>query len=101
MILGNNTLEIQRMLNIDEQSYSTQRGLREVDQVLTILNNTLSKAFFTNISALTYFPSSSTVLHQKEGYREIYNAYIQSEVIARLNWEGGEDVFGAGKKSRC
>ena len=92
------THQVQQILEKRRSTYAIQRGLREVSEVLDLLDNILKRDFFIGISQLSYFPASSTVLHQKEGYREIFNAYIQSEAAARLKWEGSEDVFGAGQR---
>lgn len=45
-----------------------------ISEVMTIKRNRL----FQNVGKLTQFPTSSTVLISREGYRDIYNHYIES-----------------------
>lgn len=89
---------VQSLLEVSRRTYAVERGLKEVSEVLTILDQILANDFFTEVESLHHFPESSTVLHRKEGYREIFYAYLQSEVAAQLSWEGGEDVYGAGQR---
>ena len=35
---------------------------------------------------------------RKEGYREVYQAWLKFDMAARLVWHGGDDVYGAGQR---
>ena len=41
---------------------------------------------------------NSPILQRKEGYREVLNAWMKYDLAAKLIWEGGENVYDAGKK---
>lgn len=58
----------------------------------------LSEPFFRGVSQLTRMPLGSTALQRKEGYREILKAWTLWDTAAKLSWEGGDDVYAAGKK---
>jgi uncharacterized protein len=90
--------EIQERLLVAQRNYPIERGIRETEHVLTILDSLLAQELFREVGDLTIMPASSPVLAQCEGYREIFHAYLQSEVAAQLSWEGGEDVYGAGQR---
>jgi uncharacterized protein len=76
-----------------------RRGLREVAAVLSQLNGYLGAPLLADVSPLRQIPSSNPVMSRKEGYRDIYSAHIQSEMAAKLAWNGGEDVYGAGQRN--
>jgi len=75
-----------------------ERGLREVQETLDYLDGILAEGLFRELGVLDSFPADNQVLHKREGYRDIFRAYIQFDVAAKLAWDGGEDVYGAGKK---
>ncbi len=41
---------------------------------------------------------NSPILQRKEGYYEVLRTWLRFELAVKLIWEGGEDVYGAGKK---
>jgi predicted component of viral defense system (DUF524 family) len=62
------------------------------------LENVLSAEVFTASGSLEALPLGSPVLQRKEGYRELFQAWLNFDLAARLVWRGGEDVYGAGKR---
>jgi predicted component of viral defense system (DUF524 family) len=74
------------------------RGTREVRETLDKLDAVLAEGLFKEVGAIHEFPADNQVLHKREGYRDVFQAYIQFDVAAKLSWEGGEDVYGAGKR---
>ena len=44
-------------------------------------------------------PLNSPVLQKKEGYREIFQKWLMFDMAARLTWQGGDNVYEAGKKN--
>ena len=48
------------------------------------------------VGALEAFPAGNQVLQRREGYRDVFRAFLQGEVAATIEWEGGEDIFSAG-----
>jgi predicted component of viral defense system (DUF524 family) len=71
---------------------------REIKSLLNILQETLADDFFVDISPATLVPMSSSVLQRRSGYREILQAWLKFESVARLIWSGGEEVFGGGQR---
>ena len=41
---------------------------------------------------------NSPILQRKSGYREILSAWLKFDLAAKLIWQGGEDVYSAGKR---
>lgn len=74
------------------------RGLREVQETVDQLDALLAEGLFREVGTIDGFPADNQVLHKREGYRDIFRAYIQFDVAAKLSWDGGEDVYGAGKR---
>jgi hypothetical protein len=69
---------------------------------ITALENQLETALaadvFRNVSDPDMLPLGSPVLQRKEGYREVYQAWLKFDMAARLVWRGGDDVYGAGQR---
>jgi predicted component of viral defense system (DUF524 family) len=75
-----------------------RRGLKETENILDRLDGFLGHQVFREIGRLNRFPAGNQVLQKREGYREIFRAYVQFEAAAQLSWKGGEDVYGAGQR---
>lgn len=89
--------DMSRALADAQQSPATLRGQREVAEVSGELDQLLNVELFKNVSRMTRFPAGDQVLHKREGYRDIFRAYIEFELAARLSWSGS-DTFSAGQR---
>lgn len=90
--------EIGQALEREIKSQPVKRGLQEIKEAKDQIDVFLSHQLFREVGRLTQFPASSQVLQKKEGYRDLFRNYIQSEVAALLTWQGGEEVYGAGQR---
>ena len=75
-----------------------QRLLRSVHRMNESLGEVLSRDFFKGIGTPQFLPLGSPVLHRKPGYREILTTWLKFDLAAELMWQGGQDVYGAGKR---
>ena len=66
--------------------------------LISNLESQLHHSVFKNVSRPTTLKLNSPILQRKEGYREVLRTWLMFELAAKLIWEGGEDVYGAGKK---
>lgn len=82
-----------------EKQNATDRLKAEIDGTLNQISNYLESQFFRQISMPTHMNMNSPVLQRKEGYREVLQAWLMYDLAARLNWEGGNNVYEAGKKN--
>lgn len=71
----------------------------EIKTLRDSLVERLSLPLFRKVSALATIPFSSPSLQRKEGYREVLQAWIRFNLAARLDWSGGDDVYGVGQKN--
>ena len=78
---------------------ASERLQAEANQTLEQLYEHLDNQFFRQISQPTHMNMNSPVLQRKEGYREVLQAWLLFDLAAKLNWEGGDDVYDAGKKN--
>lgn len=79
----------------------TKKGTRihnEVGLVIKSLENHLHHSIFKAISRPTTLRLNSPVLQRREGYREILRTWLMFDLAALLVWNGGEDVYNAGKR---
>ena len=71
----------------------------EIDAVCNILAGYMNGLFFKDVSNPSHLNLGSPVLQRKEGYREILQAWLMFDLAAKLTWNGGDDVYEAGKKN--
>lgn len=71
----------------------------EIDAVCIILAGYMNGLFFKDVSNPSQLNLGSPVLQRKEGYREILQAWLMFDLAAKLTWNGGDDVYEAGKKN--
>jgi len=74
------------------------RAYKEVSTVESRLEEILAHSFIRDLSHPVSLPLNSPVLQRKEGYREIFHVWLMFELSAKLIWQGGEDVYRAGKR---
>ncbi|MFB2120825.1 DUF2357 domain-containing protein [Parapedobacter sp. 2B3] len=70
----------------------------EANALITRLEQWLSHSFFRQIGKLEQIKLNSPVLQRKEGYREITRVWHMFDLAAKLIWQGGDDVYEAGKR---
>lgn len=72
---------------------------KEAVECEVFIEELLSHSVFREISRPQHINLNSPVLQRKEGYREVYRAWIMFDLAARLDWAAGEDIFQAGKRN--
>ena len=84
--------------DINEASKENSKLDKESKLLSRELESYLHHSIFQEISRPTTLKLNSPVLQRKEGYREVLRVWLMFELAAKLVWQGGEDVYGAGKK---
>lgn len=86
-------------LKLEEIGNATDTRLQaEIIALENQLETALAADVFRNVSDPDMLPLGSPVLQRKEGYREVYQAWLRFDMAARLVWRGGDDVYGAGQR---
>lgn len=86
-------------LKLDEIGSTSDTRLKsEITLLENQLETSLAADIFRSVSDPDMLPLGSPVLQRKEGYREVYQAWLKFDMAARLVWRGGEDVYGAGQR---
>lgn len=86
-------------LKLEEVGSPADARLRdEIAALENRLETALMADVLRNVSEPDRLPLGSTVLQRKEGYREVYQAWLKFDMAARLVWRGGDDVYGAGQR---
>lgn len=83
---------------LDECSATDARLSAELGALNNQLAVALNADVFRGVSPPDMLPLGSPVLQRKEGYREIYQAWLRFDTAARLVWNGGDDVYQAGQR---
>jgi len=74
------------------------KSQKEASFLLEQLENHLNQPFFREIERPTTLKLNSPALQRKSGYREVLRAWLQFDLAAKLIWQGGENVYNAGKR---
>jgi hypothetical protein len=80
------------------KEFGHRKTINESEIVIRELESQLHHSFFKLISRPTSLKLNSPVLQRKEGYREVLRVWLMFDLAAKLIWQGGDDVYGAGKK---
>lgn len=78
--------------------YADERLKRNALSDIDLLSRYLQLPLLQEVSRLDKIPFHSTVLQNREGYREVLQVYLMFNMAASLIWSGGEEVYKAGKK---
>jgi len=63
------------------------------------LSEQLALGLFRDVGdQLPILPLGSAALQRRAGYRELLRAWMQFQLASQLSWDGGDDVFLAGKR---
>lgn len=85
-------------LSLLQASPSTLRGRREVALVMGQIEEFLHHDLLLAVGPLARFPADDQVLQKREGYRDIFRAYVEFELAARLSWGPAADSYSAGQR---
>jgi predicted component of viral defense system (DUF524 family) len=90
--------DIERGLAKAQATPATTRGRREIAAVTSQLEEVLHHDVFAEVGWLARFPADDQVLQKREGYRDIFKVYLETEFAARLSWQSSPDDYGAGQR---
>ncbi len=85
--------------NIKQLKKASPRLKKEADLLVCRLEDMLGNQFFRQLSMPRLLNLNSPVLQRKEGYREIFQAWLMSDLAAKLSWKGGDNVYNIGKRN--
>jgi predicted component of viral defense system (DUF524 family) len=74
------------------------RLYQEISALCTRLDAALATDVMRLASEPTFLPLGSPTLQRREGYREVLQAWSHFAMAAKLVWDGGEKVYGAGQR---
>lgn len=84
--------------NCETKFEKYSRAKAEARNSISNLSNFLNHNFFKEISRPDFLKLNSPILQRKNGYREVLNAWLKFDLAAKLVWQGGDNVYLAGKK---
>ena len=71
---------------------------RDASHLIAQLEGWLQHSLFAEVSDPSSLQLNSPVLQHKEGYREVFRAWLFFDLAAKLAWQGGDNVYKAGRK---
>ena len=71
---------------------------RESESLVEKLETMLSDPFFRDVGRMRRIPLQSPLLQRREGYRQVLRSWILFDCAAKFVWQGGDDVYDAGKR---
>ena len=85
-------------VDVKTRALEDSRLSAEASILIEQLEQHLSSYLFKEQSPPRIIPLNSPILQRKEGYREVFRAWLMHDLASRVTWEGGEDVYEGGKK---
>lgn len=85
--------------DIASKKNAKQELKNESEVVCNILLRYLNTALFKDVDFPQKLNLNSPVLQRKEGYREVLQGWLVFDLAAKLNWNGGDNVYEAGKRN--
>lgn len=79
-------------------SLAQSRLISRVERLRQILDEPLRHQVLKFLREPRMLPLGSPVLQRKSGYREVLEAWLKFEMSSQLAWNGGDDVYSAGKR---
>jgi len=70
----------------------------ESESLVEKLETMLSDPFFRDVGRMRRLPMQSPLLQRREGYRQVLRTWILFDCAAKFVWQGGDDVYEAGKR---
>ncbi len=89
---------LRQLLSSLESCCVTERLRKEARWLRAPLEQALTHPLFAEVGPLMQLPTGSQVLTRRSGYREVYQTWLAAQQALRLSWEGGQEVFGAGRR---
>jgi hypothetical protein len=83
--------------NIAEK-FSLKQLADESDLLQKKIEMWLQYSVFKEVSRPSSLKINSPILQRKEGYREVLRVWLMFDLAAKLIWQGGDNVYSAGKK---
>ena len=78
---------------------ASDRLKSEANAVCNVLLKFINAPFFKDVSMPRHINLNSPVLQRKEGYREVLQGWLIFDLAAKLGWNGGDNVYDAGKRN--
>jgi predicted component of viral defense system (DUF524 family) len=95
LVLG----EIENALLSAKPTAPVVRGRAEVAATAAELEQLLHADIFRSVGRLKRFPSDDQVLQKREGYRDVFRAYLEFELGALLSWDALPTSHMAGARN--
>lgn len=85
--------------DLQTKKNATECLCEEANMTINKIDGFLDSQFFRQVSSPSHLNMNSPVLQRKEGYREVLQAWLMFDLAAKLNWNGGNNIYEAGKKN--
>ncbi len=89
---------LRQLLQSLEACSVTERLQREAQWLARPLESALAHPMFAEVGPLIQIPVASKLWQRRSGYREFYKIWLAAQQALRLSWDGGQAVFGAGRR---
>lgn len=77
---------------------AARRGRREIGSLLDTVDGWRTDPRFADVGTLRTAPGGNQAVHRRPGYREVHQAFVESQAAAMLTWDGGDDLHRAGQQ---
>lgn len=71
----------------------------EAESMHTMIDDILRNVFFDEVNELDIMPQNNQVLQKRQGYSQIFSAYLMIDLAIQLDWKGKDEVYEGESKN--
>jgi hypothetical protein len=90
---------LREVISAGRASVVRDRALREIDEVSSALEESYFSEWLHEVQESEEVPFQSTVLQERDGYRDFLSLYLVIQLSSQITWETARPVFAAGQKN--
>ena len=91
-------VELVKVLEADTQGMQSE-CMEEAKAIHKSLESIFRDRFFDEVGDLDIMPQNNQILQKREGYSQIFSAYLMLDFALQLNWRGKDEVYEGESKN--
>ncbi len=82
-----------------EGSFKQAECFVEAKAIHRMLEEIFNDGFFDDVGELDIMPQNNQVLQKREGYSQVFSAYLMIDLALQLNWKGMDEIYEGESKN--
>lgn len=91
-------VDLVQSLQVEGQNMQAE-CIDEAKAIHNIIEDILKEDFFGEVGILGIMPQNNQILQKREGYSQIFAAYVMMDLALQLDWKGKDEVYEGESKN--